>query len=94
MSRLLERINGGIMTPKYVVIRHPEPIGETLYIFPETITHASFARQKAPERCIISAGFVGLRDDEICCYGNSESLGLESRPEDTDLIKIMFGRNI
>jgi hypothetical protein len=82
------------MTPKYVVIKHPAPLGETLYIFPEHITHAAFARHNAPERAIISAGFVGLRDNEICCYGHSESLNVASRPEDTELLNIMFGRTI
>lgn len=36
---------------------------------------------------IVSAGFVGDCGNGIQCFGESLSLGLKSRPEDTNVIK-------
>ena len=80
-------------TAKYVVIKYPVPVGETSYVFPEFINHAVFARGIAPERDIVSAGFIEQRCDcSFHCSGRSESLGLDARPDDTMLANIMFGR--
>ena len=80
------------MNPKYVVIEYPEK-GECIIIFPDMLVHKDIGRNNAHMGCkIISAGFVTLRDGEIICHGESESLKLKSRPEDTDLANRMFGR--
>lgn len=77
---------------KYVVV---ETNGvEQLFIFPKEINHDRFAevlsyiregdRNWSREyREPISAGFT----DGLSCYGRSESLDLDSRKEDTQLLK-------
>jgi len=58
----------------------------TLIIFPNYHDHREMSqilRMKAT-----SAGFVsGLGSGDICCYGRSVSLELESRPEDTEKLQ-------
>ncbi len=79
---------------KYVVVESEEQ-GEQLFIFPKNINHDSFAEilnyikigesynWKRVRRKPISAGFT----DGVTCYGKSESLKLESRKSDTELLK-------
>ncbi|GAC1605795.1 MAG: hypothetical protein NVS3B3_04340 [Aquirhabdus sp.] len=77
---------------KYVVV-HSEETGEQLFTFPKNINHDAFAdvlrRIKTegrnwtrPFRKPISAGFT----DGNRCYGRSETLDLDSRPVDTELL--------
>jgi hypothetical protein len=85
------------MEMKYVVVSSEEQ-GEQLFIFPKNINHDSFAEVlsnirfykngnlrdwKRIYREPISAGFT----DGVKCYGKSESLNLNSRPEDTEILK-------
>ena len=59
---------------------------DTLIMFPNYHDHREMSqtlRMKAT-----SAGFVsGLGSGDICCYGRSVSLELESRPEDTEKLQ-------
>ena len=78
---------------KYVVVS--SEAGEQLFTFPKSIDHAAFAevlsyikqgtRQnwKRAHRQPVSAGFT----DGVRCYGRSETLGLDSRPGDTTLLR-------
>lgn len=78
---------------KYVVAKNEEG-KEQIFIFPKEIRHDRFAEaleilKVGPDRnwrrgCYnpISAGFT----DGKTCYGRSETLNLDSRPEDTKLL--------
>jgi hypothetical protein len=83
---------------KYVVLRqHDSRFGESenIYVFPDNVIHADIVRDMRPNGCeCIGAGFVvrGL-DGEHYCNGRSDSLELESRPEDTVLLKLLLGEN-
>ena len=80
------------MNNKYIVFKH-ELAGETMVIFPEHIKHKRMVQGICDCRNHpVSAGFIELRDGEIICNGESISLEIKSRPEDTDLANRMFGR--
>lgn len=65
--------------------------GEQIIVFPDHIQHLQFARatQQAAHSDMepIAGGFV--IDGE--CVGESISLGMSSRPEDTELLKTLQG---
>jgi len=78
---------------KYVVVSSDEA-GEQLFIFPENIDHDVFAgvlsyikhggrNWTRPHRKPVSAGFTDGKE----CYGHSETLGLGSRPQDSNLLR-------
>jgi hypothetical protein len=79
---------------KYIVTCDKDG-NEDLFLFPRSIHHdamaemlmhiknQTFGNWERVFREPISAGFV----DGSRCHGKSESLGLESRPEDTILLK-------
>ncbi len=86
---------------KYIVMR-VQPKNSTLtmevpFLFPELLVHSMIAEHMTaalaahfPESTIepISAGFVSSFAAEDECYGKSDSLKLESRPEDGRLISM------
>ena len=39
----------------------------------------------------ISAGFVRIKEGKLQCYGRSGSMGLDSKPEDSDLLAEQLG---
>ena len=70
---------------KYVIVNGGMFGDETAIVFDKMISHEFFKGRT------ISAGFVGFgktKDGkiEVCAYGKSESLNVESRKEDSDLI--------
>ena len=70
---------------KYVIVHGGMFGNETAIVFDKTISHEFF------KWCAISAGFVGFSKTkdgkiEVCAYGKSDSLNIESRKEDSDLI--------
>lgn len=81
---------------KYIVT-YSDMTGEELFIFPKSINHVDFyesvSRTKfyppdsldwmRPYRKIVSAGFT----DGKTCYGRSQSLGVSSRKEDSQLLE-------
>lgn len=82
------------MNAKYICIDYPIK-GEAIIIFPETLVHKDMAQNNAHAGCkIISAGFTMENDTgRLVCYGRSESLGIDSRPEiDTAIVNKMLGR--
>lgn len=84
---------GHAMTAKYIVLDYSAMHGETLFIFPETVKHSDFAHDMGRMRTIVSAGFVRQVGFNFACFGRSDSLGIDSRPDaDTALANIMFGR--
>jgi hypothetical protein len=80
---------------KYVCIDTLEGGGAVL-IFPAFITHADFCQRyfgdkwydnnKACREVLLSAGFVAQIGGDWKCIGQSSSLDLKSRPEDTNLL--------
>lgn len=70
---------------KYIVFYDEETGLESFKIFPALHVHSDFRHLKP-----ISAGFVMLVvEDGVAlyhCYGKSVSLGLNSRPEDSNLL--------
>ena len=59
--------------------------GELPVIFPPEIIHKQMARNINAE--VISAGMI---DYNLTCYGESETLGIKSRPEDTKRVQDLF----
>jgi len=51
---------------------------DEIIIFPEVIEHSSFKHMKP-----ISAGFCYIEDRKVSCFGESYSLGLESKEDDS-----------
>ena len=82
---------------KYIVTRSEEGL-EEIFIFCATINHDAMAevieciknRTREPWHRVyrrpVSAGFVNAAG---LCHGNSESLRLASRPEDTKLLQML-----
>lgn len=72
---------------------------DEIITFPESINHdvmyQSVSRMKDKlrgdwkrvSRRVVSAGFV---DSKHRCHGRSETLGLESNPDDTNILKSQF----
>lgn len=73
---------------KYVCFRHAVNRREELFLIPNIVTHAEFARQRShlTQWEAVSAGFVSVYNGLIECYGKSVSLGLESREVDTFIL--------
>lgn len=80
---------------KYIVTRNLENDKEEIFIFPKSVNHdcmaevlemiknQSWGNWEREPRFPISAGFT----DGKTCYGRSESLNLDSRPQDTELLR-------
>lgn len=75
---------------KYIVMEHKD-LGELVIMFPPQFVHSMIARgaeRDMDARLVaypVSAGFVNV---DGSAYGESESLGLGSRPEkDTELLR-------
>jgi len=84
---------------KFITTRSDED-KEELFIFPKSIDHDAMAEAldrirnqthgnwRRVFRDPISAGFI---DKNWMCYGNSETLNLVARPEDTELLRKQMG---
>jgi len=58
----------------------------TLIMFPNYHDHREMSQILRMK--VMSAGFVsGLGSGDVCCYGRSVSLELESKPEDTEKLQ-------
>lgn len=70
------------MTPnKYVIVNNG--FVDVIVVFPEVLKHSDFTESFSN---IVSAGYIKLTDNGMFeCYGKSTSLGIESRPFDTDI---------
>lgn len=79
---------------KYIVTRNLGNGKEEIFIFPKSVNHdcmaevlthiknQSWDRWDREPRFPVSAGFT----DGNTCYGRSESLDLDSRPQDKELL--------
>ena len=78
---------------KYIVTRNKEG-KEEIFVFPKSVNHdcmaevlgfiknKTYGNWERGFRKPVSAGFT----DGKTCYGESLSLGIESRPQDTELL--------
>lgn len=65
---------------KYIIFDNQYPV-----LFPESITHCTV---KIDGKKPTSSGFiVFFKAGDVCCYGESGSLGITSKPEDRLLIE-------
>lgn len=81
---------------KYVVVMMRTGMDGTfedqIVPFSSRIIHKKMAESYGRGK-VVSAGFIRFSDDGPECYGQSISLGLDSRPEDTLLAKSAFGED-
>ena len=71
--------------PKYVCFQNG--YGEHIVIFPNLMQHANMVFNLGVMGRPISAGFI---NKDLVCYGESTSLKLKAREEDTEIVKEMF----
>ena len=73
---------------KYIVILWNQK--EQVIAFPNHVQHAEvfkYTKAEAPHVQLVSAGFFMGDADALWVGGRSESLDVDSRPQDTDLLK-------
>jgi hypothetical protein len=73
---------------KYIILEECDM--EVAIIFDELLKH----KQIAAGRKVISAGFVQLTNIGPAAYGESDGLGIKSRPQDSDIIKESMARKL
>lgn len=62
---------------------------EHIFIFPSTVVHSQVAKNM--KGTLVSAGFVARdRDGKLYCRGESDSLRIGAREEDTTLLRSLF----
>lgn len=64
---------------------------ENIYVFEPNIIHKDFVMNNSSRRRCVGAGFISRTKDGFFCYGRSDSLDVDSRKEDTILLKILLG---
>lgn len=82
------------MRTKYIVGELTVPAGSVLgaVVFPEYVEHAHMAKVFEPgEDNLVSAGFFQVVEGQVEAYGESVSLGLSSRDQDSVLIAKAIG---
>lgn len=69
---------------KYVVMHETD-----LVLFWDAIAHREMADRLGGRDLCIAAGFIGVKEDgSLYCFGESESLGVASRPFDNMLLSV------
>ena len=71
------------MRQKYIIFDNELIV--YIIVFPDCLQHQNIALLFGDYNKPISAGFISLRDNKAQCYGESVSLKLKSRPEDSKL---------
>jgi len=77
---------------KYIIVANSTI--ELPYVFPELVKHSDLARlvTKDTTLTVVGAGFCHVSNTgSYECYGDSSSLGVKSREEDSDLLNRMLG---
>lgn len=69
---------------KYVVLDYQG--FDTIFMFPGFIGHSDFVASFI-NPVVISAGFIEVYDNDAFAYGESVSLGIKARDEDSRLAK-------
>jgi hypothetical protein len=73
------------MSHKYVRFKN---LGFIIWPKTDDVIHRSMARMS--HEPVISAGFVHFGEGIATCYGKSESLGISSRPDDSEAMNIQM----
>ena len=74
---------------KYIIVRDREE-KESAIVFPDRIIHREVARiHSASGTRVVSAGFCQI-GDHVAAWGESESLRIKSRPEDSVILAADF----
>lgn len=82
---------------KYIIYKNGRDLEDAVVWTQENIAHIDvadslnscpFIRNNLKE--LTAAGFVCFDGKNFICYGNSSTLGLNSRPQDNDIIMINF----
>lgn len=74
---------------KYIIVRDRDE-KESAIVFPDRIVHREVARiHSASGTRVVSAGFCQIVD-QVAAWGESESLKIKSRPEDTAILRADF----
>jgi len=76
---------------KYIIVKNQSE-NENAIVFCDNITHRNVARiHRVSDERVVSAGFFVLDENNTAtAYGRSESLNMDSRPEDSEIISRMF----
>ena len=74
------------MAMKYLILQTQD--GETPVIFPEFMYHDQL-EEALEHDGVIAAGFIKLDKGKLVCFGESSSLGIESRKED-DVMLVQY----
>ncbi len=72
---------------KYIIVDNGQ--WDAPVIFDEFTQHFTVAANTPGK--VIAAGFIRWTPDGMECYGESISLGVKARPEDTKMINKMLG---
>lgn len=72
---------------KYIVL--DGQYGDAPIIFPDSMEHRAFSQAFDAE--VVSAGFVTFGFGKVQCYGQSVSLNVASRSEDSALVARLIG---
>jgi hypothetical protein len=73
---------------KYVIL--DGYLNELPILFPPEISHDMMSKWLSGMGPVVSAGFVDLVDGQISAHGESQSLGLKSRPQDSTIIESLM----
>ena len=64
--------------------------GDSIIIFPMIIEHSSFKGRNP-----VSAGFCYIYEEEVCCFGESFSLGIKANENDSEIAtRQIFGFDV
>lgn len=78
---------------KYIAFEN-EFGNEDLVVFSNQVTHIEMARNRRIFRNVLGAGFIRINTIDgqlhVSCYGRSESLGIDSREEDSNLARYIL----
>jgi len=83
---------------KYLIVKvlkptdNSEPGLEHAIVFPDALMHRSVARaHHVGQVIVVSAGFCSFKNGIVSTWGRSESIRMDSRPEDADIVAKVLG---
>lgn len=79
-----------IQFSKYIVVSDVKGYFERMIVFPQEIVHKKMAEamSKLDFPVVVSAGMI---DEFMKCHGESTTLGVNSRKQDTEMLHKMMG---
>jgi hypothetical protein len=61
---------------------------EIPFLFADIVQHDNMA--SVINKPVVSAGYVDIKNGKVTCYGDSESLKIPSRIEDSQILQLYF----